>query len=110
MTIYERTDTDVLAHRRCPDCGYGIRPGFEHGRMPQRPESSHVVCVLQRVQVLRMLGPCEECGVWCWEAWVEGIGKVGAQHEGPVGDGHPAKPGSRPLGEMIGEYLDREGR
>lgn len=107
---YERTDTDVLSIRPCPDCGYEIRPGYEHGRIPQAPGSSHVVCSLQRVQLLRKLGPCEQCGVWCWETWVEGLGIVGSGHRfGPDGDNHPARPGAMPLLDMLSNYIDFKG-
>lgn len=59
METYEPTDWDVVSTRPCPDCRHQISPGFQHGRMPQRPGASHVVCVLQRVYALRKFGPCE---------------------------------------------------
>lgn len=108
-TRYERTDSDVLALRPCPDCGYDIHPGYEHGRIPQGEGGSHVVCALQWVQALRKFGPCEVCGVDCGEYWVDGLGVVKSEHYGPVGDDHVAKPGSLPLVQMLDRYLTHRG-
>lgn len=44
----EPTDHDWMNERPCPDCGYTIHPGWEHGRHPQPQGASHVVCRLQR--------------------------------------------------------------
>lgn len=102
---YERTDDAVLDLRPCPDCGYDIHPGWEHGRIPQPEGGSHVVCSLQKVQSLSKFGPCMVCGVDCRDFWVEGLGIVKTEHYGPVADDHEAKPGSLPLAEMLGRYF-----
>lgn len=106
---YGRTDTDVLGLRPCPDCGYEIHPGWEHGRIPQPKGGSHVVCAMQRVECLRKFGPCQVCGVDSADFWVEGLGIVKTEHYGPVTDDHEAKPGALPLGEMLTRYLDHVG-
>lgn len=51
------TDTDVENQRPCPDCGYDIQPGFQHGRQPQPPGGSHTVCSLQRAPRWEHLDP-----------------------------------------------------
>lgn len=43
------TDWAVSETRECPDCGYTIGPGFQHGRQQQPEGASHVVCRLMRV-------------------------------------------------------------
>lgn len=108
-TIHPPTDIDVLSLRPCPDCGYDIYPGWQHGRTPQPAGASHVVCALQRVQALRRFGPCRVCGVDSADVWVEGIGIVKTEHYGPVGDDHEAEPGSLPLAEMLDRYLSHIG-
>lgn len=102
---YPATDVDVLSVRLCPDCRYEIRPGWQHGRIPQPEGGSHVVCALQCVQAVRKFGPCQVCGVDSGEVWVDGIGIVRTEHYGPVGDNHEAQPGTLPLGEMLDRYL-----
>ena len=103
----------VLTERECERCRYPISPGYEHVEQPQPEGSNVVVCSLQKVKALRMLGPCKVCGRYCGMTFLVSTGEViirehleGAEGFAAFGGDHEADPGPAPLRDTLRTFFD----